>query len=274
MSLERWNSEEYRSDYEKMVERVENLIDARYFTVPLIPYVGEDFDRTGFMVVGKATNGWGYGTGGWGGGIFEDVQGMPNRYEHFLGLPEYFVENKLIHYYGGGRKASGFGSQFWNNLYLLCGYLYLNRSPLEFKRDAEPAKRIFRSIAWSNVFKIGALKKRKEDRDPRRQGNPYRALIEAQSGFGILKKEIDLIKPKTILFSTGAGYDRHLKEALPESDIVDVGLDGIGLREVTGLGCLAFRTHHVEARSYAKRRKDSDWDRLCRYIKTRVGETG
>jgi hypothetical protein len=274
LSSEKWKSEEYRSNFEKMVEQVENLIDADYFTVPLIPYVGKDFDRTRFMVVGKATNGWGYGREGWGWGVFKDVQGMPDGYEHLLGLPEYFVDNKLISYYGGGRKASGYRSQFWDNLYLLCGYLYLNRSTLKFKREAEPAKKIFRSIAWSNVFKIGALKKREGESDPRRQGNPYRALIEAQSGFGLLKKEIDLIKPKTILFSTGIDYDRYLKEALPEVDFVDVGLDDIGLREVTGLGCLAFRTHHVQARTYATRRKGSDWDRLCRYIKARVGETG
>lgn len=253
-----------------MIERVESSIEPSYFTIPFMPYVGRDFDRTRFMVVGKATNGWGYGNEGWGWGLFTDVQCMPDRYEHLLGLPEHFVERKLIHYYGGGRRAEGYGSQFWDNLYLLCGYLFLDRSPLAFKREAEVAERIFRSIAWSNVFKIGAPRKRTGETDPRKQGNPNRSLIGAQSEVRLLEKEIKLTKPRTILFSTGGSYDRHLKEALPEATIVDVGLDDIGLREVEGLGCLAFRTHHLEAHSYAKRQTGSDWDRICQYIKKRV----
>jgi len=62
---------------------------------------------------------------------------------------------------------------------------------------------LFRSLAWTNVFKIA----------PKR-GNPKVKLIKAQIELNTLKDEIAGLRPDVVLFFTAPGYDRHLSTVL------------------------------------------------------------
>ena len=78
------------------------------------------------------------------------------RWEHLVKLPKEFIEDEIIPFYGG--EARHYYSQFWNRIYRLTGKLLMNRPVLKYKREEQASEKCFRSIAWSNVFKVGALK--------------------------------------------------------------------------------------------------------------------
>jgi hypothetical protein len=71
----------------------------------------------------------------------------------------------------------------------------------------------------------------------------------AEPRCGLLMKELQILQPELVLFSTHSSYDDHLKRMLPEVelsepeyDISDVRLPGMKLR--------GFRTLHFQNRRF------------------------
>jgi hypothetical protein len=103
--------------------------------------------------------------------------------DHLSKLSEEFIEDEIIPFYGG--EKGHYHSNFWNRIYrltgqCLCGYQVLESG--KYERDRRRSEKCFRSIAWSNVFKVGALKSE--------GGNPNKDLISIQKDENTLEEEI------------------------------------------------------------------------------------
>lgn len=63
-----------------------------------------------------------------------------------------------------------------------------------------------------------------------------------------VEEEINVLKPDVAIFSTGRAYDKHIKDFLPIKSMKDPeGLDPkLKVKEIEGLGRLAFRTYHFQ----------------------------
>jgi hypothetical protein len=188
------------------------------------------------------------------------VQDRDDLWEHLSKLSEEFIEGQIIPFYGG--KKGHYHSNFWNRIYRLTGQcLYgYSASKSEYKREQQRSEKCFRSIAWSNVFKVGALKSE--------GGNPNRDLISIQKDVNTLKEEIKVLQPNVVIFSTGPNYDEHIKEFLKKPMKVPKDLDPqLGVKEIEDLGCLAFRTYHFQSRS------NQDFKQVVNYICGRMNGT-
>ena len=131
---------------------------------------------------------------------------------HLAYLPQEFIEGTIIPHYGA--QITERRRAFWRRIYQLGGQLLRDHPAQDYKRDLRRSEECFRSIAWSNVFKFGALKSAK--------GNPKRRLIELQkeenSRYGnAFAEEIRALQPDVVIFSTGPNeYDDHIRDLLPE----------------------------------------------------------
>jgi hypothetical protein len=70
-----------------------------------------------------------------------------------------------------------------------------------------------------------------------------------------------VLKPDVAIFSTGRSYDPHLKAILPKTMMRKVGPDYLGIKEIEGLGCLAFRTYHFQY--YSNEKFEQVVDYIC-----------
>jgi hypothetical protein len=199
--------------YLSLIRRLKKLDPATY-TVPFFPYVGRDYDdaKHRILIIGKATYGWGKGDKGQGSGTLSEVLNMEDvldredrAYRHLAKLPKEFIENEIIPFYGG--EKGHYYSQFWNRTYRLAGNFLCDRQVSDYKRDRQMSEKCFRAIAWSNVFKVGAPKVKR--------GNPNKELISVQKKENTLKEELEMLEPDVVVFSTGRGYDDHLRDFLP-----------------------------------------------------------
>lgn len=106
------------------------------------------------------------------------------------------------------------------------------------------------------MFKVGATKAKR--------GNPGQRLASIQKSDNTLAKEIDVLQPSVVIFSTGPGYDRHLKDVLPNITLRQAEPDHLGIKEVEGLGTLTFRTYHFQY--YSNRR----FEQVVHHIRGRM----
>ena len=97
------------------------------------------------------------------------------------------------------------------------------------------AKTVFRSFAWTNVFKIAPTR-----------GNPPRKLRKLQVNDNTLRDEIEYLRPDVILFFTGPKYDSILEKMLPISCISSTAVAQIAGLEEAGFGGVALRTYHPQ----------------------------
>jgi hypothetical protein len=239
MEFQEWATRELKPGYLSLIQRIEEEVGSDRCTLPFVPYVGSGYEYASprIFVVGKATYGWGKGRSGQGGATLRDVLGREDLYEYLATLPTRFMEKEIIPFYGG--ESGRYHSQFWNRIYRLAGNLLLNRPVSEYRREPETSEECFRSIAWSNVFKVGATKAK--------GGNPRRRLASIQKSDNTLAREIEVLQPDVVIFSTGPGYDRHLKDVLPNITLRQAGPDHLGIKEVEGLRTLAFRAYHFQS---------------------------
>jgi hypothetical protein len=101
-----------------------------------------------------------------------------------------------------------------------------------------------------------------------RGGNPNKDLISIQKDVNTLEEEIRVLRPDVAIFSTGPNYDEHIKDFLRKPMEVPKDLDPeLGVKEIEGLGCLAFRTYHFQSRS------NQDFKQVVEYICGRMKGT-
>lgn len=249
---------ELKPKYVSLIKGIESdrEVDPNECTIPFVPYVGSSYCQAKhkILIVGKATYGWGKGDSGQGSGTLGAVLGKNDLYEYIAKLPKKFIEEEIIPFYGG--EKGHYHSQFWNRIYRLTGNLLLDCPVSEYKRERQVSEKCFRSIAWSNVFKVGATKAER--------GNPNPKLISFQKAHNTLEAEINILQPNIVIFSTGPTYDRYLKDLLPNSTLRDADPDDLGVKEVEGLESLAFRTCHFQYYSNQK------FKQVVGYIRSRM----
>jgi hypothetical protein len=259
MQFQEWASKNLKHRYFSLIKRLENEVDPDKCTIPFVPYRGSAYgndNKPKILVIGKATYGWGKREAGQGRGTLKDVLKRDDLWEYLAKLPKEFMEGQIIPFYGGERGL--YHSNFWNRIFRLTGWCLYGYQVYE--REQRRSEECFRSIAWSNVFKVGALKSE--------GGNPNKDLISIQKDVNTLEEEIKVLRPDVAIFSTGPNYDEHIKAFLKKPMKVpkDIGPE-LGVKEIEGLGCLAFRTYHFQSRS------NQDFKQVVNYICGRVNET-
>ena len=141
-------------------------------------YVGPSYhsneSNVRLMMVGKATAEW-------------KVKGTSPE----VNQSDKFIEKEII--------PGKYHSAFWFFMKSLA--LALHNHP-----DLENDKEIYRSVAWSNVMRIG-------------EGgyNPGRtvAALQRKACLELLKSEVDLYAPTHLVFVTGSTYWRDLEQLFP-----------------------------------------------------------
>jgi hypothetical protein len=241
MQFQEWASENLKHRYLSLIERIKGKEEiADKFTIPFVPYVGPCYShaKPNILIIGKATYGWGKGDEGQGSGTLNDVLDMDDQvlWKHLVELPKEFIEREIIPFYGG--ENGHYNGPFWRRIYQLSGKLLMDHPVADYQRERRRSEECFRSMAWSNVFKVGALKSE--------GGNPNKDLISIQKEENTLKEEINVLQPDVAIFSTGPSYDPHLEAILPKTKMRKVCPDHLGIKEIEGLGCPAFRTYHFQ----------------------------
>ena len=205
---------------------------------PFMPYIGSKYSTSNkkILIVGKATKGWG---GDGGAGKLSEVIKKPDFLKCLSELTDNFIKKRVTPYYAGSNDKNNYQSSFWRRIYRLTSALLNGESELpEYKLDPVKSTECFESIAWTNIFKISAI-----------EGNPPKELINIIKNLCIeaLYKEIEVLQPNIILFSTGKSYDCYLKEFLNISDSdIDSNkeITSIKIKDFDGV---AFRTTHFQA---------------------------
>jgi hypothetical protein len=269
MQFEEWASKNLKDRYFSLIEGLKGKEEiANKCTIPFVPYVGANYcdAKPKILIIGKATYGWGKGEEGQGSGTLYDVLDMDEhaRWEHLVELPKEFIEGEIIPYYGGEKR--GPVRSFWRRIYQLSGKLLVDHPVADYKRDRRRSEEVFRSIAWSNVFKVGALKSE--------GGNPNKALRDIQKEENkkegnAFEEEITALQPDVAIFSTSRAYDEHIEDLLPNTSMEDVGPEHehLKIKEIEGLDTLAFRTYHFQYYS------NEEFEQVVEYICGRVNGT-
>jgi hypothetical protein len=261
MQFEEWASRNLKHRYISLIERIKEKELADECTIPFVPYVGASYcdAKPKILIIGKATYGWGKGDEGQGSGTLNDVLDIDDHVplHHLSKLSEEFIEGQIIPFYGGEKGL--YHSNFWNRIFRLAGRCLYGYQ--KYERERRRSEECFRSIAWSNVFKVGALKSE--------GGNPNKDLISIQKDVNTLEEEIRVLQPNVVIFSTGPSYDEHINAFLKKPMKVPKYLDPeLGVKEIKDLGCLAFRTYHFQSRS------NHDFKQVVDYICGRMNGTG
>jgi hypothetical protein len=238
-------SEELKSHYRTVVPRLLNAarIDPKIrgrlskYAWPFVPYVGDGYDTaaTRIVIVGKATNGWG-GENASLDDFRENV--IP---ADFWRMSDDFVLKQVMPFYAGNPTADSYHSLFWQRIYLLVPTL-LSHSQLTNDKSFDRAECCFRGLAWTNVFKIGNA-----------TGNPdckMQEFLLQESLRGLLLRDLEILRPEIVLFSTHPSYDEFLSAMLPGVSIGPEPEPGISLVKIPGHTFCGFRTLHFQNRRF------------------------
>jgi hypothetical protein len=218
------------------IEEARKNLDSEKIAVPFLPYVGNDYAQAKHkvLVVGKATYGW----------KCKDVSGNNNESLAEISLedpewwhrleeaPKNFIEGCVLPFYAG---REGYKSLFWNRIYRILGDLLSENNISRYDRDESVSQTVFRSFAWTNVFKLAGLK-----------GNPRKKLREPQIQSNSLPDEISYLEPDVILFFTGPSYDKYLCEIFQEMSLAEPN----SLKQVPGVreqARVTLRTYHPQS---------------------------
>jgi len=139
-----------------------------------------------------------------------------------------------------------YNSRFWQRIYVLTTSIFEGKF-FDYKRDHQKAEMAFKSICWTNVFKISS-----------KNGNPPNRLIqhllEIEEKENLFIEDIKSLKPNIIIFSTGSPYDEYLRRLLPGLKIneIDKGENDIAKLNFEDFDGLAIRTTHFQRLSNRK----------------------
>jgi hypothetical protein len=243
----------------KLRETIERISARSEIAVPFVPYVGPAYPcaQTKILFVGKATDGWGWRAGKWDkSATLEGVNlAVPDWYETLSEIPSQFIDWLIIPTFGGAPKdyPKYPRAPFWRSIYRISSDLLFDQ-PIDqaMRTSARLSEGTFTSIAWTNVFKVSYQRGNPETGgDPAGKTNHRDPLIQLQEEedlLSALRMEIEILRPKVVLFFTGPTYDPHLEKALP-----GISMSGSrGLKKMDGLkglrkGGVALRTYHPGA---------------------------
>jgi hypothetical protein len=273
MQFEEWASKNLKDRYFSLIERLVEEEIADKCTIPFVPYVGASYcdAKPRILIIGKATFGWGEGDEGQGSGALNDVLDMDDHdlWKCLVKLPKEFIEGEIIPFYGG--EAGHYYAQFWNRIYRLSGKLLVDHPVKDYERERRRSEKCFQSIAWSNVFKVGALKS--EGGNPKKKLRDIQKEVNKKEG-NAFEEEITALQPDVAIFSTGPDYDKHIKALLPNTSMKDVGPkhEHLKIKEIEGLDTLAFRTYHFQASYYSNEIFEQVVDYICDRMNEKVTE--
>jgi hypothetical protein len=192
------------------------------YCCPQLPYVGDWYEsaKPRLMIVGKAPNGWDYRDLDPEYSTLDDVCHMEKPPNLLEWSRKFIVDDDQLPYFSGGKtrypKTSDVITSFWRAIYKLVPGILDGTGNVCRERNSNDADKCFRSIVWTNVFKIGMHGK----------GNPdsrmEKFLSRGRIG-GLLADEITLLKPDLVLFFTGPNYDPVLEQMLPGVEIKNQG---------------------------------------------------
>jgi hypothetical protein len=275
VQLEDWASKNLKDRYFSLIDRLVEEEIADECTVPFVPYVGANYcdAKPKILIIGKATYGWGKGDGGQqGSGTLHDVLDKDDhdRWKYLVELPEEFIEGEIIPYYGGA-PGHYYNGPFWRRIYQLSGKLLMGHPVADYKPELRRSEECFWSIAWSNVFKVGALKS--EGGNPKKKLRDIQKEVNKKEG-NAFEEEITALQPDVAIFSTGPDYDKHIKALLPNTSMKDVGPkhEHLKIKEIEGLDTLAFRTYHFQASYYSNEIFEQVVDYICDRMNEKVTE--
>lgn len=220
------------------IEEARKNLDSENIAVPFVPYVGDNYAQAKhkILVVGKATYGW----------KCKDVSGNNNESLAEISLedpewwhrleeaPKNFIEEHVLPFYAG-KEGYHYHSLFWNRIYRILGALLSDKDISKYERDESVSQTVFRSFAWTNVFKLAGLK-----------GNPRKKLREPQIESNSLPDEISYLDPDVILFFTGPSYDKHLCRIFPDISLAEPN----SLKQVPSVreqAKVTLRTYHLQS---------------------------
>ena len=225
------------SKLKRLFEEIQLTEDNFEIAVPFVPYIGPDYwtVRKKVLVVGKATDGWGWKDGLWNkDATLADIDVTQSEcFEELANTASEFIEKEIIPIYSGSKGY--YNSLFWNRIYHILGKLLADQSLHLYSRDPRIAKEVFRSFAWTNVFKVAHTR-----------GNPKKKLREKQIECNTLKDEIEYLKPHAILFFTSRSYDKQLEGILPKIHIENEAIAEVSGLDSYGFEGIALRTHHPQ----------------------------
>jgi hypothetical protein len=180
--------------------------ELRKYECLFIPYVGEDWRKTNkkrILYVGRDPD----GNGKENLRKLSDTVKQQSRLEELAGITRVFVQENWAHP-GPGKHHSPF-----RDFLLRVTWGVLAHSPQ--LPDLEPSKSnaetVFRSIAWTNVFKTAERSNKKNNEyfvDRKMEDFHLRR-------FNTLPEEINKLEPALIVFTTSWYYDDYLRKVFP-----------------------------------------------------------
>lgn len=188
-----------KEDYLEMLKKVEGKFS--YDLTGFAPLVGSQYDESfsRLLVCGRAVSGWR--------NCINSDSSSDELMEKILAIPDADIEvgcdmnwlNRSREKWKSTKGEDGYKfkkSPFWSSAFDVLSALEGSKVDLE------------RKICWSNVYKVSPPK-----------GNPGQALRHHQidNCSTILQKEIDILKPKHILFVTG-GWGKVILKRLGIGD--------------------------------------------------------
>jgi len=213
--------------------------------LPWVPYVGKDYGKNGLpklMFVGKSG--------------CEDKLLIENKdlYENnslsiaeeeaMIGSSNEFIQNRIMPHYEGTptveakylKENTRYYATFWKTIYQITNGIN-NRSSIETYDNG--TKGIFDTIVWSNLFKISDNQGILEN-DLR---NKYMNYLG-----DLLYREINILKPDIIFFSTGRDLDDVILSMLNNREGNQIQLDKDDVRIATKYkGIQIYRTYHFQS---------------------------
>jgi len=223
------------TDLNKALEN-NNFTNLDEYSWPMIPYVGPDYAKANkkILFVGKEPNGWGENPCSLG-----KILKEPNGIERIISEPREFILNRVVPYYGGERGNNPYKTNLLLRLYYFVGKILCDDRIEPNTRNMNISRKCFRSIAWTNIFKI-CTQEENSNVCPPPDSKMKNFLL---TDFCTLEYEIEQLRPDLIVFSTGPRYDNYLEKIFtPKINIISTIHRGIS--EVKGLTITAFRTYH------------------------------
>ncbi|WP_010665266.1 uracil-DNA glycosylase family protein [Marinilabilia salmonicolor] len=119
-------------------------------------------------------------------------------------------------------------------------------------------------ILWNNIYKLGNKQKRKN--------KPVKSIRELENKyFNVINEELEIIKPKYLIFLTGPNYESRLEKTIKVKKKWQVTPE-IPIRELAKFklvnGLTAYRTYHPNYLHYNK--KNNHIDLIIKEIKSHI----
>ncbi|MCF1249250.1 hypothetical protein LH705_06715 [Pseudomonas putida] len=197
---------------------------------PLLLNVSEKWVNSAkrVLVVGQETLGWDFHPGDY----FPDLKAPIMTFADFQATP-----NSVAALTAGYRdfefarhQPGNYNSPFWR------AYRSVRSSLGEDVDGAETA------VLWTNLFRMSL-----DHGSVYENGSPEEAVLIRDAGSALLRAEIELLAPTSIIFFTGPNYNEHLYSQFPDIELMhleDYELEKTAMLSHSLFPIRTFRTYH------------------------------